>query len=214
MGEQFREEFAAMQAEVRTACRSLLRRRKLLQISGPLVFSYPVVLLTAAFFGAFYGLSAFLGWAFFVSAIGAILIVPAFEKMVARIDRKMSVCWKPFWSERALLTSAKEKVEFLTCEPDSKVITVRFPDGEVRTLPLSMLFDENGSSYDPTGDTGIIQSGLTVRMSKVRWKTLDGRIGKVREAYRGYESDTRLTLKLDDGAVEKFEIRDLEPVPY
>jgi hypothetical protein len=60
------------------------------------------------------------------------------------------------------------------------------------------------------------RSGLLRRVSVCEWKTLDGRVGKVRSAYRQsgdseYNTDY-LTLVFPDGTKKRFERPDLRPV--
>jgi hypothetical protein len=139
---------------------------------------------------------------------GLVCLATAFKR-----EATISEEWRNFWAGRHLFTPAGERVSCIGGNRQGSELTVRFLDGAMRRMPLSMLVGEDGRGFPATEDMIGDNDRLFARMAKVRWKTSDGRVGVVRGAATRYEADTELTLKLEDGTVAEFKISTLEPVP-
>ncbi len=154
----------------------------------------------------------------FVVCFGAAAVCAMLLSLAAMesAQKQLSRYWSSVLEGTVWRTSAGETVTALGADDTGLDVTVRFPDGyitSIRTTDLEIM-----TTGVPFRRDDILFDGSKFLASKAkrRWRTQDGRVGLVRNYELSQPEEgpmiRRLTLKLNDGTTDAFNLDQLTPV--
>ena len=91
-------------------------------------------------------------------------------------------------------------------------LSVRFSDGHEAEYPLYRLSNKAGQLHEWARFKHDYFGNHLNNLSKVKWRTSEGKTGVVRAVEFSRDRDIKLLLKLEDGQIASFDLGWLEPI--
>ncbi len=144
---------------------------------------------------------------------GAVMVVIAFAltPLIAVYEKHAKLAYASLFDRYEFFTPAGEEVRFISSNVSGTHVEVRFGDGSELRYPLRCLSTRTGQVHQ-SEECKVPSHQYTLNMSRIKWQTLDGKVGIVRKAERYNHKEDELILKLDDGQIAAFPLSALVPV--
>ncbi|MCZ7861791.1 hypothetical protein O9X98_10405 [Agrobacterium salinitolerans] len=143
--------------------------------------------------------------------VGLLVLVAILTPVTLNFRKQSKKAYKAFFEQYEFVTPAGEEVVFVSSNHTGTHLNVRFLDGHEATYPLHQLSNKVGQLHEwarfkhPYGDH-------LKNLSKMKWRTPEGKIGVVRDVDFPRDRDIKLRLKLEDGQIASFDLGSLEPI--